>query len=509
MRLGPIARVLLSGTLVLGSRIDAASAAAPPRLIFEASPRYDSEIERMESIAPDRVRSVMDLVGLEDGGDPIRVVIAAEDHPLAREVPSPIAGYAVPERDLAVLLPEHVPSYPYDSLEEVLLHELTHVLASRAAGGRALPRWWNEGLALLASRGWSLEDRSRVLFGAVAGVADTAALEASFERGAQQSAAYAISGALVHHLVRRHGVEVVAATHARVASGTDFETAFESAAGVVAGAGRRAILAALPLLVSLGALPHQRGRAVGERHRSRDPRRRATPSPRRGDPTKVGGRGAARRDGQRGSRDGELSASSAAASPEPHDADRRYHSNSSARNDNEVGHAHALGGDDAPGGDGERRRRAAAAGHAGHRVEQPRMRGPSSRPTSWRRPTHRSSRSVAPACPSDLFRLVVEYETDGTARYRALLVYAEPSHRLLFVQWNGPPTAYERASIDEAPLAVFETDSQRRYATIRFRPERDDRILVQAITPWNERRDVLTGRVGNLCDFAVENRVHD
>ena len=131
-----------------------------------------------------------------------------------------------------MLLPEHVPSYPYDSLDEVLLHELTHVLASRAAGGRALPRWWNEGLALLASRGWSLEDRSRVLFGAVAGVADTAALEASFDRGAQQSAAYAISGALVHHLVRRHGVEVVAATLARVASGSDFETAFAAAAGV-------------------------------------------------------------------------------------------------------------------------------------------------------------------------------------------------------------------------------------------------------------------------------------
>jgi hypothetical protein len=121
-----------------------------------------------------------------------------------------------------------------------------------------------------------------------------------------------------------------------------------------------------------------------------------------------------------------------------------------------------------------------------------------------------SKLSVRGTClPDDLLRLVVEYETDGTARYRALLVYAEPSHSLLFVQWNGPPTASERASIAETPLAVFEQDSQRRYATVRFRPERDNRILVQAITPWNERRDVLAGRVGSLCDFAVENRVHD
>jgi hypothetical protein len=121
-----------------------------------------------------------------------------------------------------------------------------------------------------------------------------------------------------------------------------------------------------------------------------------------------------------------------------------------------------------------------------------------------------SKLSIRGTClPDDLLRLVVEYETDGEARYRALLVYAEPSHRLLFVQWNGPPDASQRASILEQPLAVFEQDSQRRHATIRFRPERDDRIRVQAITPWNERRDVLAGRVGNLCDFAVENRVHD
>jgi hypothetical protein len=121
-----------------------------------------------------------------------------------------------------------------------------------------------------------------------------------------------------------------------------------------------------------------------------------------------------------------------------------------------------------------------------------------------------SKLSIRGTClPDDLFRLVVEYETDGAPRYRALLVYAEPSHRLLFLQWNAPPDASERASILEQPLAVFEQDSQRRYATFRFRPQRDDRIRVQAITPWNERRDVLAGRVGNLCDFAVENRVHD
>jgi hypothetical protein len=123
-------------------------------------------------------------------------------------------------------------------------------------------------------------------------------------------------------------------------------------------------------------------------------------------------------------------------------------------------------------------------------------------------PSHLAVRGLClPA--SDRYRLIVEYETDGAARYRALLVYAEPSHRLLFLQWNQAPDPGQRASIAETPLALFEQDSQRRYATFPFRPGGDDRIRVQVITAWNERVDALAGRVANLCDFAVENRVHD
>jgi hypothetical protein len=157
----------------------------------------------------------------------------------------------------------------------------------------------------------------------------------------------------------------------------------------------------------------------------------------------------------------------------------------------------------------------AAAAHAQPAVDAPTIdsnteqAGTDFSPDIWAVPDP-SKLSIRGTClPDDLFRLVIEYESDGAARYRALLVYAEPSHRLLFLQWNGRPDAYERASIVETPLSAFEQDSQRRYATFRFRPERDDRIRVQAITPWNERRDVLAGRVDNLCDFAVENRVHD
>ncbi|HVR29122.1 MAG TPA: hypothetical protein VMS86_06250 [Thermoanaerobaculia bacterium] len=166
--------------------------------------------------------------------------------------------------------------------------------------------------------------------------------------------------------------------------------------------------------------------------------------------------------------------------------------------------------------------------------------GPAFSPEIWAAPDP-SRLVVRGRClpGEDLYRLVVEYETDGSARYRALAVFAEPSHRLLFVQWNGVPRPEERAALEErlahaegggeeparwsrtrggpahgsagarGPLAVFEQDSQRRHATFRFRPEGDDRILVQVLTAWNEWRDALEGRVGDLCDFTVENRVHD
>ncbi|HVR29121.1 MAG TPA: hypothetical protein VMS86_06245 [Thermoanaerobaculia bacterium] len=207
---------------------------ATPRLLFEAPPRYQSAAERLERTAPARLGTLMDLVGLRSAGAPIQVVLAAETHPLARGVPAGIAGYAVASRDLAVLLPERVPHYPYDSLDVLFLHEVMHLLAARAAGDGGLPRWFDEGLALLASRGWSLGDRSRVVLGAVSGApGSTAELEAAFYGGAPEVAtAYALSGALVHHLVRRHGPGLVPATLERVAAGEAFDDAFASVAGV-------------------------------------------------------------------------------------------------------------------------------------------------------------------------------------------------------------------------------------------------------------------------------------
>jgi len=176
---------------------------------------------------------VMALVGLTDAGPPIHVLLVPEEALLAQLTPRWITGFAVAERDTVVLLPGRVLSYPHDSLGALLTHEVTHVLLSRAAGGRELPRWFQEGVALLAAREWQFEDRERLLLGGISDVPPSmGSLQRAFDgEGYSIETAYAIAGALVQELVREHGREVVARIAAKAAGGASFGTAFREATG--------------------------------------------------------------------------------------------------------------------------------------------------------------------------------------------------------------------------------------------------------------------------------------
>jgi hypothetical protein len=180
-----------------------------------------------------RLGGVVELVGLERPGPVIRVVLVPEDQPLARQTPRWIQGFAVGAESAVVLFPERVPSYPYDSLDSLLAHEVAHVLLFRAAGGRPLPRWFQEGVAVLAARDLRLADRERLLVGGVSGgPPSTPALERAFTgEGYATDTAYAIASALARELVRRHGREAVARIAAETAAGREFPEAFSAATG--------------------------------------------------------------------------------------------------------------------------------------------------------------------------------------------------------------------------------------------------------------------------------------
>ena len=110
----------------------------------------------------------------------------------------------------------------------------------------------------------------------------------------------------------------------------------------------------------------------------------------------------------------------------------------------------------------------------------------------------------------DRYRLTLEYETEGSPRYQALLVYAEPSHRLLLVQWNGKPADESMRRIaKERSLVTFEQDAARRYVTIPFTPVEDDGLLVEILTLYDERIKAISGKVADMCKLSVANWVSD
>ena len=175
----------------------------------------------------------MRLLQLDDPGAAIRVVLASGSSDWARQVPPTTAGFAVGEENLVVLFPSRSPTYPQDTLEDVLHHEVAHVLITRAAGGRPVPRWFHEGLAMAAERTWGFEDQAR-LFQELTLAAPTALNRVNVLFGQGEGArirAYTLAGEFVGDSFRQHGSSAPGDVLARMAAGASFEDAFTRAVG--------------------------------------------------------------------------------------------------------------------------------------------------------------------------------------------------------------------------------------------------------------------------------------
>jgi hypothetical protein len=204
-----------------------------PQLTIEAPDELAAARIRLESFDTNRLRGVMQLVGLDAAEDPIRVVLEPEGSPLARRAPQPIAGFASLDENLIVLFPARSPAYPHDTLEDVLHHEVAHILISRTARGAPVPLWFHEGLAVLAERTWRFEDDARLLRELVL-VSPTSLnrVDALFAAdGASRARAYTLAAAFVRDINRRHGADAAARILRRVGSGNTFERAFAQATG--------------------------------------------------------------------------------------------------------------------------------------------------------------------------------------------------------------------------------------------------------------------------------------
>ncbi len=204
-----------------------------PRLVVEAPDALTATATQVRRFDQSRFVNIMTLTGLADAGPSIRVLLLPEESAAARDTPSWVAAFADPSRDLVVLFPERIGSYPYSSLEVVLHHEVAHILTARASGGGHIPRWFSEGLASAAERTWGLEARSRFAWEMLAGNPLTPTqLEGLFTRGPQDIArAYVLANRLVRDLLEEHGPRTPARILSGMAQGAPFGVALYAATG--------------------------------------------------------------------------------------------------------------------------------------------------------------------------------------------------------------------------------------------------------------------------------------
>ena len=215
-----------------------ARAQPPPTLNIHAPEELAAARRRVEAFDTRTLAGIVQTVGLDEPGPPIDVVLAGEDSAAARMNQPEIAGYALSGASLVVLFPSRSPRYPHDTLEDVLRHEVAHVLIGRAAGERHVPRWFHEGLGVAVERPWDLEDRSRLVWELVAGPRLTLQeIDALFTGNpAAQARAYSLAAAMVRDLIGHYGAGMPASVLRQVREGVAFDTAVAGVAGRPLGA---------------------------------------------------------------------------------------------------------------------------------------------------------------------------------------------------------------------------------------------------------------------------------
>ncbi|MGE0445637.1 MAG: hypothetical protein AB7P99_10450 [Vicinamibacterales bacterium] len=207
-----------------------AAPASALELEVSAQPPLEGLAARVRAIDTDAVDRALAGAGLALP-PVVRISLVPNADPVAASAPPWVVGLAFGREDI-VIFPERVGSYPYDSLESVVTHEIAHLALNVAAGGGALPRWFHEGVAVSVESGWGITGGTRLLLAAFSEprLDDLRRLFAS-ESQLGNADAYLLATALVEDVRERHGAAVPGAIAGRVAAGIAFPRAFELETG--------------------------------------------------------------------------------------------------------------------------------------------------------------------------------------------------------------------------------------------------------------------------------------
>jgi hypothetical protein len=204
--------------------------AAAAQITITAPPALAATAARIDRIDQQALRQALVRAGLSLPS-PIHVTVVADDDPRVDSIPRWVAGLARGRHDI-LIFPERIGSYPYDSLDSVVRHEVAHLALTARADGQPLPRWFHEGVAVSVDAGWDLSARVQLLVAMLARP-DIARLTRLFTSNAEPETrqAYLLAAVLVNDVRQRHGADTPGAIAARVASGVPFVRAFQQETG--------------------------------------------------------------------------------------------------------------------------------------------------------------------------------------------------------------------------------------------------------------------------------------
>jgi hypothetical protein len=136
-------------------------------------PRHSRVAERVDQIAREELPRLLSEVGLSELR-PIEIVVTDDareyDASLTRQLPNWGVAFAILEEQ-RILVDVQKATRAYNSLDEVVPHELSHLLVRQRVPDAQLPIWFAEGLAQWQAREWSLFDSWQLMQGVWSGSA--------------------------------------------------------------------------------------------------------------------------------------------------------------------------------------------------------------------------------------------------------------------------------------------------------------------------------------------------
>jgi len=225
---------LLAALLVSASLPSASIRTERLDLRFEEAERGPAQA--LARVAEDDLDALCEPLGGWPGGTPFTIVVASDRAALQRllgpGVPDWAAGVAFPKADLAGVHLSATGGRGWPGIRRTFRHELAHLLLYRAAGGRRVPRWFNEGFATVQAREWSFSRVRTLTAAALTGrLLPIKALDRRFPaRPGEVGLAYAQAVALVSFLIAEDE-DAFAQVLAGIRDGRPFPEALATAYG--------------------------------------------------------------------------------------------------------------------------------------------------------------------------------------------------------------------------------------------------------------------------------------